>query len=176
MASVVGYVDITQLAEDLQQTAGGTYKANAKVLVVSAINQIQTLAEAYAPVDTGALKGSISAYTQDGGLTGVVQATALYASYVEFGTGIRGEFPGKVAIIRPRTPGGMLRWVGKDGKVHFAKQVRNPGMAPRPFLRPALERTVPALAEGLLHQAVASVVHGPKAPETLTNAPATGWH
>lgn len=176
MASAVGYVDITQLAQDLQQTAGGSFRANAQVLVTSAINQIQTLAEAYAPIRTGALKGSITSYTTHGGLTGVVRASALYASYVELGTGIRGEFPGKVTIIRPRTPGGYLRFTGKDGKEHFVKQVRNPGMAPRPFLRPALERVVPALSEGLLHQAVASVIHGPKAPETLRNAPATGWH
>jgi HK97 gp10 family phage protein len=176
MAGTIGYVDITQLAADLTATAGGSFEANAKILVVSAINQIQTLAQAYAPVDSGALKGSISSYTRDGGMTGVVEASAKYASYVEFGTGVRGEFPGKVTIIRPRTPGGMLRWVGKDGKVHYAKQVRNPGMAPRPFLRPAMERVVPALAEGLAHQAVANIVHGPKAPETLTNAPATGWH
>lgn len=176
MGQAVGYVDVTQLAQDLTDTVGGSFEANARALVHSAINQIQTLATAYAPVRTGALRGSITSYTTDKGLTGIVEADQLYASYLEFGTGTRGEFPGQMIIIRPRTPGGVLRFVGKDGKVHFSKEVRSPGMAPRPFLRPALERVVPSLAEGLAHAAVASVVHGPKAPETLTNAPATGWH
>lgn len=176
MAQAVGYVDITQLAQDLTATAGGSYDANAKALVSSAINQIQTLAVAYAPVRSGALRAQITSYTSHGGLSGVVEADALYSSYVEFGTGTRGEFPGQMITIRPKTPGGLLRFVGRDGKVRYAKEVHSPGMAPRPFLRPAMERVVPSLVEGLAHQAVMSVVHGPKAPETLTNAPATGWH
>lgn len=176
MAQAVGYVDVSQLAQDLTDIAGGSYQANAKALVESAINQIETLARAYVPVDTGALRAGIIAYTEGGGMVGVVEADALYASYVELGTGIRGEFPGKMITIKPKSPGGLLRWTGKDGKVHYAKEVHSPGMAPRPFLRPALERVVPSLVEGLANAAVAQVIHGPKAPESLTNAPATGWH
>ncbi|WP_144070238.1 hypothetical protein [Nonomuraea indica] len=42
-------------------------------------------------------------------------------------------------VIRPRNPNGWLRWVGSDGKVHFAKKVNHPGTRPYPHLRPALE-------------------------------------
>lgn len=42
-------------------------------------------------------------------------------------------------VIRPRNPNGWLRWVGSDGRVHFAKKVNHPGTRPYPHLRPALE-------------------------------------
>ncbi|GAA3172480.1 hypothetical protein [Nonomuraea roseoviolacea] len=42
-------------------------------------------------------------------------------------------------VIRPRNPNGWLRWVGSDGKVHFAKKVNHPGTRAQPHLRPALE-------------------------------------
>ncbi|MEV0584104.1 hypothetical protein [Nonomuraea sp. NPDC050310] len=54
-----------------------------------------------------------------------------YGLFVEVGT--------RPHVIRPRTPGGWLRWVGSDGKVHFARQVHHPGTAAQPHLRPALD-------------------------------------
>lgn len=175
MAQAVGYVDLTNLAKDLTVAVGGSVRANTKTLVASVTAQTEHLARAYAPVDTGQLRGSISSYTVNGGMGGVVTASSAHASFVEFGTGTRGEFPGQVIIIRPRN-GKYLRWTDKSGKVHFARQVRSPGMAPRPFMRPALERAVIPLAQGLGDIAVLSIVKGPNAPETLRNAPATGWH
>lgn len=41
-------------------------------------------------------------------------------------------------VIRPKKPGGWLRWVS-GGKVHFARVVHHPGTSPQPHLRPALE-------------------------------------
>lgn len=43
-------------------------------------------AKAFAPVDTGNLKNSITTHVTDGGLTAGVVATASYAYYVEAGT------------------------------------------------------------------------------------------
>ncbi|WP_188188050.1 hypothetical protein [Nonomuraea sp. SYSU D8015] len=42
-------------------------------------------------------------------------------------------------VIRPKNPRGWLRWVGADGRVHFAKKVNHPGTSAQPYLRPALE-------------------------------------
>lgn len=175
MSQIVGYVDLTNLANDLTQAAGGSVRTNTKALVASVTAQTEFLAQAYAPVRRGELRGSIHSYLTNGGMSGVVAADSKHASFVEFGTGIRGEFPGQIIIIRPRAAK-YLRFRGKDGKWHFAKEVHSPGMAPRPFLRPALERAVVPLAQGLGDIGVLTIVKGPNAPETLRNAPATGWH
>lgn len=175
MSTLVAYTDLTNLAEDLTAIQGGSLRANTRVLVASTLAQAETLAKAYAPVRSGALRGSIGSYTTNGGMSGVLYANSNHASFNEFGTGVRGEFHTRPIVIRARG-GGYLRFTGKDGRVHFAKQVVNPGMAPRPFMRPAIERIIVPLAQGLGDIAVLSVVHGPNAPETLQNAPATGWH
>lgn len=175
VSNLVAYADLTNLAQDLTAIQGGSLQTNTKVLMASVLGQAEGLARAYAPVRTGALRGSIGSYTTNSGMSGVLYANSAHASFNEFGTGIRGEFHTKPIIIRAR-PGKYLRFTGKDGKVHFAKQVINPGMAPRPFMRPAIERVIIPLAQGLGDIAVLSVIHGPNAPETLHNAPATGWH
>lgn len=45
------------------------------------------------------------------------------AAYLEFGVGIFNEGPGLKGPIVPRR-GKFLRWVGDDGKVHFARKVK----------------------------------------------------
>lgn len=175
MAQAVAYADLTNLSRDLTAIAGGSFKTNTRALIASTLAQVEYLAEAYAPRRTGHLKGSITSYPINGGMGGVIKAQADYASFVEFGTGTRGEFPGQAIIIRPRT-GQYLRFRGRDGRIHYAKQVINPGMAPRPFLRPAIERVILPLADALGDSAVLSIIKGPKAPETLLHAPATGWN
>lgn len=47
---------------------------------------LQERAERRAPVDTGTLKRSIDLEITDSGLTAVVEPTAEYAPYVEYGT------------------------------------------------------------------------------------------
>ena len=49
------------------------------------------------PVDTGNLKRSITLSEEDGGLTAVIEPTADYAAYVEYGTRHAGAQP----YIRP---------------------------------------------------------------------------
>ncbi|WP_037935373.1 hypothetical protein [Streptosporangium roseum] len=53
-----------------------------------------------------------------------------YGLFVEVGT--------RPHTIRPKKPGGLLRWVS-GGKVHFAKVVHHPGTSAQPHLRPALD-------------------------------------
>jgi len=55
---------------------------------------------------------------------------APYPLYVEFGT--------RPHVIRPKRPGGMLRWEDQTG-VHYALKVHHPGTRPQPFMRPALD-------------------------------------
>ncbi|WP_436759329.1 hypothetical protein [Streptosporangium sp. V21-05] len=54
-----------------------------------------------------------------------------YGLFVEVGT--------RPHVIRPKKPGGWLRWVGSDGKVRFTRKVNHPGTSAQPHLRPALE-------------------------------------
>lgn len=166
----VGYADLTNLASDLSAASGQSFQATAENLVRDAANQVQTFAVAFAPVRSGALKNSI--VVEITGLSATITAGTDHASFNEFGTGTRGEFPGQPIVIRAKA-GKTLSWIGRDGKRHYAKKVTNPGMAPRPFMRPALERVVLPLASSLADNAVIFIVHGPSNPETLQNAPAT---
>jgi HK97 gp10 family phage protein len=60
-----------------------------------------------------------------------------YGPYLEYGTGIHGP-KGTEIIIRPKRAGGVLRFT-IGNRVVFAREVRSPGMRPRPFLGPAFE-------------------------------------
>lgn len=175
MSNTVGYVQLQSLAKDLSAASGEPFKAAAQDLVMSTAQQVQTYAQAYAPRKTGRLANSIGVTVSNSGTSATVTANAPYAAFDEFGTGVRGEFPGSPIVITPKRAQ-YLRFVGRDGKVVFTKKVVNPGMAPRPFMRPAVERIAVPFAGNLANQGVVFIVRGPNAPETLTNAPATGWH
>lgn len=73
----------------------------------------------------GALKQSLTYITDAASRTVTVGSALLYALYVELGTGIFAE----------KGDGRKTPWVWQDfnGKWHFTR-----GMAPRPFLRPAI--------------------------------------
>jgi HK97 gp10 family phage protein len=58
----------------------------ASAVVRKAAFDIEGQAKNRAPVDTGALKNSISTEFEDNGLTGIVAPTVEYGIYVEFGT------------------------------------------------------------------------------------------
>jgi HK97 gp10 family phage protein len=164
-------VDLRALAADLAAASGQPFQQVCAGLVMDAANQVQTFAKAYAPVKTGDLQNSIM--VEATGLEATITAASDHAAFVEFGTGIRGEFPGTPTTIVAK-PGKVLSWIGRDGKRHFAKKVVNPGMAPRPFMRPAVERLALPLANSIADNAVIFITKGPNAPETLQNAPATG--
>lgn len=84
--------------------------------VQASLTLIQTAAKGYCPVDTGALRESITTEVDASGSTvvGKVGPHMFYASFVEYGTGRRGD---------PAVPHNQ-DW---------------PGMAPQPFMRPALD-------------------------------------
>ena len=165
------FIQLDQLAKDLSDASGDKFSAVAKNLVIDTANQVQQFAMAYAPVRTGALRESITILITNGGLGAVISPHVGYQVFVEFGTGTRGEFPGHPIVITPKKAK-VLRFV-VNGRVVYAKKVVSPGMAPRPYMRPAAERVAEPLARGMGDNAVIFVVRGPNAPETLTNAPAT---
>lgn len=90
--------------------------------------QIQAAARENAPSETGRLRNSIVAQTtrQEGGIHGVVKATAPYAAAVEMGTGPENE-----ASQRGYTQGRL-------------------GRAPKPYLYPALVAIKPTIVPDMI--------------------------
>lgn len=86
-------------------------------------------------VDTGLLRSSITSSVDVSGSTikGTVTADALYADFVESGTGIYGP---KGTPIKPRR-GKYLVFKGAEGDTVFARQVK--GSRPAPFMAPSFE-------------------------------------
>lgn len=82
---------------------------------------VEEEAKAICPVDTGVLRDSIASRVDQAtnSVYATVYATAPYAGYVEFGTGIRGA--------------------ESDGAGPYPYNPKWPGMAAQPFLRPALD-------------------------------------
>ncbi len=122
-------------------------------------SQIQEIARTKAPVKSGALRDSITYTVENATLT--LDAAVDYATYQEFGTGSRGEFPGKPYKIRPKKPGGKLVFKVK-GKTVFAKEVTHPGVRPQPFLRPAVMEAMGPLLDKLADKGQAMIVKGPR--------------
>lgn len=99
------------------------------------------------PVETGRLRNAwkrraaeeVAGAEGSGWSTDVYNDTD-YAEYVENGTGLWGPKHAKY-LIKPKKPGGSLRWVGKDGTVHFAKFVWHPGSPGNYMLAIALNVT-----------------------------------
>lgn len=101
----------------------------ARASVQAACQTIQQRAQGLAPVDTGALRDSITVEINDSGKTviGTVGPHVDYAAYVEFGTGIAGaSSPG--AGAGPYNP----NW---------------PGMPAQPYMRPAFDETKPEILD-----------------------------
>lgn len=87
-------------------------------------------AEGYAkdlvPVDTGALRNSISHKVDAGEPAAYVGTNQEYAAYVEFGTG-------RYSTTGGGTPKTHWAYMGDDGEWHIGKP-----MQPRPYLKPAV--------------------------------------
>ncbi|HEU5110546.1 MAG TPA: hypothetical protein VFT95_18555 [Micromonosporaceae bacterium] len=110
----------------------GVGKDEARKLVNRVVRRTFTRSQVLTPVDTGNLRatGRMDLARDQGGLViGGVSYTANYAAAVHEGR--------RALTIRARRPGGMLRFV-VNGQVVYARQVRQPARAGRPFLRPAL--------------------------------------
>lgn len=102
----------------------------ARRLVSRVVRRTHTRSQVLCPVDTGNLRATGQTSVSDSGLTvvGSVEYTARYAAAVHEGR--------RALTIRARG-GGYLRFV-VDGRTVFARQVRQPARAGRPFLRNAL--------------------------------------
>ena len=91
-------------------------------------------AEGYAkdlcPVDTGALRNSISNRVVDSEPAVYIGTNSEYAAYVEFGTGHYSTTGGG-------TPKTHWAYMGDDGKMHIGKP-----MKARPYLKPAVANHV----------------------------------
>ena len=87
-------------------------------------------AEGYAkdlcPVDTGALRNSISHKVVDSEPAAYIGTNMEHAPYVEFGTG-------RYSSTGGGTPKSKWAYMGDDGKFHIGVP-----MKPRPYLKPAV--------------------------------------
>ena len=161
----VAYADLTGLAENFRRASGQSFQAAAASLVNSYATQVAALAQSYAPVDTGALKDAIT-ISRPTPLTAVIGPQNIkYAVYQEFGTATRGEFGGSMYEIRPKKPGGMLKFQ-VNGKTVYARVVKHPGIPPHPYMRPAFERIVTPFGESLAELGGSYVKYGQYAPSS----------
>ncbi|MBQ6546472.1 MAG: HK97 gp10 family phage protein [Bacilli bacterium] len=134
MASITikGIESLTRKLNNISQTEKVKETMNNAVLLVHA--QAKTLA----PVDKGALAGSIrpKVITEGKKIIGKVYTNLSYAPFVEFGTGIKGTgtYPNKnVTLTYRSTP-----WVytPDDGETFYYTE----GQVAQPYMYPAIKR------------------------------------
>lgn len=142
----VAYGDLTQLAQNLTAASGGDFEQTAAEVVRQAAASVAEDAAARAPRKTGALSRSITV-TFMGPLTAIVGPGAKYGVFQEFGTGSKSEFGGSYYWIYPKYAKKLRFQV--NGKWVFAKKVHHPGVAPHPFMRPAIASQLQAMSAGM---------------------------
>jgi hypothetical protein len=101
------------------------------------VRRTYTRSQVLTPVDTGNLRasGRMDLGRDMGAVViGGVTYQAEYAAAVHDGR--------RAVVIRPKRPGGRLRFV-VDGRVVYAREVRQPARAGRPFLSQALREVAP---------------------------------
>lgn len=134
------YVDaheVTDLAHEILHHTT-TVRGLTRAVVRKTGFDLQAGAQRRAPVDTGALRASISTdFTDLGFETGPM---------VEYGAAIELGIPHPFTITAK--DGGFLRFM-IDGREVFARSVTHPPMAPQPFLAPAFDEALPRLEEAL---------------------------
>lgn len=111
--------------QDLSRFLDNTISAAVRKSVLAGCELIQTTAQEYAPVDTGALRDSIRVDVDQVALTSVRGAITVgvpYGAYVEYGTGRRG---------------------GAAPYAHTDK----PGQSPQPYMRPAIDESKDAIED-----------------------------
>lgn len=157
-ADPIVYTDITDLAKDLAEISGKSPEEITGNIFQTLGEEIVGKARARAPVRTGKLRDSISYQIVGNQL--IVSPTVPYAPYMEFGTASRGEFNGAPYTIVPRTKPYLVFKVGD--KWVYTKKVIHPGVAPRPFMRPAVQDAMGTLADKLAERGAMMIVRGPK--------------
>lgn len=133
--------DLTELVARFQRAKQAAPRFTQELLD-EAGEQIAARMRELAPVRSGALKGSIRVIREPGRVQ-IGPVGVEYASFVEYGTGIRGEFPTKVYEIRPKQ--GELLTFKVGGTWVSTRVVRHPGIRPHPYIRPAAAEVLEAL-------------------------------
>ena len=159
--AVAASADLASLAADLAYASRQGMMQTAQDIIRQAAQQIKDEAQTRAPIKSGRLKNSITVrYT--GPLSAVIGPNTFYASFMEYGTGTRGEFPGPMYEIRPRNARVLAFTI--DGRKVFARKVNHPGVTARPYMRPAFEAVLGRdLVAKLADAGAAAITRGPNA-------------
>ncbi len=131
-------LEIKPAIEQLVRGLGGDLKESARAGLVHLLSELEAVAVKHTPVDTSNLVNSITSYTTDGGMVGILKATAPYAKYVHDGTGIHGPYK-KEIVITPKKAN-ALYW---PGAMHPVKRVVSKGMKGKPFFAIAIKEVDP---------------------------------
>lgn len=124
-------VDIT---DNTAEVLAALSRASARALEIIG-GKAESYAKGLAPVDTGALRNSIT-HKADGG-TMIVGSNIEYAPYIELGTGKEYSPPPDWIENNAKRGRGLDKWYYKDkltGEWHVGFPQK-----PRPFLRPSIE-------------------------------------
>lgn len=115
-------------------SASAAFERDLYVLLSSWIDRLEAEAQRRAPGER--LPDSIRGVVRQalGQMIGSVATDYVSAAFVEFGTGIYSRRPGASRTrIRPKRPGGVLRWVDEEsGEVIYAKSIA--GARAQPFI------------------------------------------
>ena len=151
--------DLRELSADLAYAAGEGIEKAATDLIQRTAQLVQSYAQANAPVDTGKLVASIQIVWVDR-LVAEIGPAVAYGAYQEFGTGTRGEFPGQMIEIRPKSKPYLVFQV--NGKTVYARVVHHPGVKAQPFMRPALVQALDPYAGQLAEKGQLLITKGPR--------------
>jgi HK97 gp10 family phage protein len=151
------YADVSGLVKDLAEISNKTPEEITKNILTDFGEKIVGNARAIAPVKTGKLKDSISYRVERNTLS--VGPHVPYGAYMEFGTGSRGEFPGEPYVILPKNKKYLRFKV--NGQWVSTKRVVHPGVKARPYMRPAVMKTLGGLAGALADKGQMMIVKGP---------------
>ena len=154
----VFYFDVTELANDLSTISELTPAQITENILQDVGSRIVDNARQRAPKKTGKLSSSIT-YKVTNGTKLEVDVSVPYGTYQEFGTGTRGEYPGRPYIITPKQAK-VLRFTA-GGQTIYTKRVNHPGIPARPYLRPAAQEELGTLLDKLSEKGQAMIVKGP---------------
>lgn len=126
MSKGIEWEGVNKLLKGIEKFEEEYLSAVRRIVAETAI-EIQTRAQALAPVDEGNLRKSIDITFENGGLSAKIIVGAEYAIFLEFGSGIYAE--GGDGRKDP-----WVYWSDKLGRFVYTRGIRA-----QPFFRPAYE-------------------------------------